>query len=229
MDYLSFGFEAKFAAGDGPGSFTGYGAVFGNLDGYGDVIVKGAFKDTLREAKRAGDWPSMLLQHGGFLGGAQDLTPIGLWTAMEDADTGLRLEGQLADTPRGQEVHALLKMTPRPAMTGLSIGYIAKKFTVGTKPDEPRRTLEKIELLEVSLVTRPANARARIGAVKAIEERIAAIDKLSEAEEVLRDAGFSRRQATMFASRLKALAQRDSAGSSEVAMLMRRNIAILQP
>ena len=31
------------------GTFSGYGAVFGNVDAYGDVIAKGAFKKTLRE------------------------------------------------------------------------------------------------------------------------------------------------------------------------------------
>ena len=45
--------ELKFAPSDsGEMTFTGYGAVFGNMDAYGDVIVKGAFRDTLREWKK---------------------------------------------------------------------------------------------------------------------------------------------------------------------------------
>jgi HK97 family phage prohead protease len=77
--------------------FEGYGAVFGNVDSYGDVIQKGAFKESIREAKATGQWPAMLLQHGGWQMSADDLTPVGLWTDMEEDDTGLYLKGKLAD------------------------------------------------------------------------------------------------------------------------------------
>lgn len=169
-------------------TFSGYGAVFGNVDSYGDVIVKGAFKDTLSEAKKSGNWPAMLMQHGGWGMAADDMTPVGIWTDMEEDDIGLKVSGKLADTARGREVYGLLKMTPRPAITGMSIGYIAKEFVVGTKPDEPRRTLKKIELMEVSLVTFPANGKARVQAVKSGLT-------IRDAERSLRDAGFSRTEA----------------------------------
>jgi HK97 family phage prohead protease len=68
-------------------TFSGYGAVFGNVDSYGDVILKGAFKETIREAKRSKQYPAMLLQHGGFLGG--DNTPVGIWLDLEEDDVGL--------------------------------------------------------------------------------------------------------------------------------------------
>lgn len=169
-------------------TFSGYGAVFGNVDAYGDVILKGAFRDTLREAKKSGNWPAMLMQHGGWGMAADDMTPVGIWTDMEEDDTGLKVSGKLADTARGREVYGLLKMTPRPAITGMSIGYIAKEFVVGTKPDEPRRTLKKIELMEVSLVTFPANGKARVQSVKSGLT-------IRDAERSLRDAGFSRSEA----------------------------------
>ena len=40
--------ELKFAADEGAQamSFTGYGAVFGNVDSYGDVIEAGAFSNS---------------------------------------------------------------------------------------------------------------------------------------------------------------------------------------
>lgn len=179
-------------------TFSGYGAVFGNLDAYGDVIVKGAFRDTLREAKKSGTWPAMLMQHGGWGMAADDMTPVGIWTDMEEDDVGLKVSGKLADTARGREVYGLLKMTPRPAISGMSIGYIAKEFVVGTKPDEPRRTLKKIELMEVSLVTFPANGKARVQAVKSGLT-------IRDAEKCLRDAGFSRSEAkAILASGFKA-------------------------
>ena len=70
--------ELKLAPSDtGEMSFSGYGAVFGNIDSYGDVIQPGAFADTLAASKQSNQWPAMLLQHGGFLGAADDMTPIG--------------------------------------------------------------------------------------------------------------------------------------------------------
>lgn len=189
LQRLSCGMELKLAPGPTDEmSFEGYGAVFGNVDSYGDVIAPGAFADTLAGAKQSNQWPAMLMQHGGFLGGAEDMTPVGIWTDLVEDGTGLRATGRLADTPRGREAYTLLKMQPRPALTGLSIGYTPKEWSPRTKPEEPRRTLKKVELWEVSLVTFPANPKARISNVKScLTER--------DAEEALREAGFSRTEA----------------------------------
>lgn len=169
-------------------SFSGYGAVFNNVDAYGDVILPGAFSETLSRAKSAGEWPAMLLQHGGgFLGGAEDMTPIGVWTSMREDEKGLWVEGKLAETQRGKDVYALLKMTPRPAITGLSIGYVAKEWSVRTQPHEPKRSLKKVELIEVSLVTNPANPKARVSGVKSDSELIREFEQLA-----MRGAGMSR-------------------------------------
>jgi HK97 family phage prohead protease len=173
--------EVKFAGTESDMSFAGYGAVFGNVDSYGDVISPGAFKDTLTASKRSGNWPAMLSQHGGFLGG--DATPIGVWTEMREDDTGLYVEGKLADTPRGVEAYKLLKMTPRPAINGLSIGFIAKEWSMRSKPEEPRRTLKTLDLMEVSLVTMPANPKARVQSVKGD------INTIRDFETFLRDVG----------------------------------------
>lgn len=185
---------------------SGYGAVFGNVDSYGDVIQKGAFNETLRRSKRAQQWPAMLMQHGM---GAGDATPVGIWTDMREDDTGLYVEGKLAPTPRGVEAYQLMKMTPRPAITGLSIGYQAKEWSVRTRPEEPRRTLKAVELIEVSLVTFPANPKARVQAVKGD------LLTIRDAERALREVGFSLSEAkAILASGFKALPQRD-VGSGE--------------
>lgn len=168
--------ELKFTGSDDKEMvFSGYGAVFGNIDSYGDVIQKGAFADTLRRAKSSGQWPAMLMQHGGLLGA--EMTPVGIWTDMHEDDTGLFVEGKLAPTPRGSEAYQLLKMTPRPAISGLSIGYLAKEWSVRTRPDEPRRTLKAVDLIEVSLVTNPANPKARVTGVKAVDADLASAIK----------------------------------------------------
>jgi uncharacterized protein len=213
MQRLACDFQVKFAGGDdGAMTFEGYGAVFGNVDHHGDVIRKGAFRETIREAKRGGPWPAMLAQHGGLFG--DNPTPIGVWTALDEDEVGLRVEGRLADTERGREAYALLRMQPRPAYDGLSIGYVAKQWTSGTKPEEPRRTLETVRLMEISLVTFPANERARVSAVKSgMTER--------DAERALRDAGFSRTEAkAIVAEGFKGLALRDAAADASMSGLL---------
>jgi hypothetical protein len=57
----------------------------------------------------------MLLQHGDHT--ADGKMPVGIWTDMDEDDTGLRLKGKLAvNTERGADAYALLKMKPRPAL-----------------------------------------------------------------------------------------------------------------
>jgi len=223
--------ELKFAPGGTDAeqmTFSGYGAVFGNVDAYGDVILPGAFAQSLTDARSGkAAWPVMLLQHGGLGLGAQDLTPIGIWTDIAEDEVGLRVTGRLAETPRGREVHSLMRMEPRPAIDGLSIGYVAREWESGGKPGEPRRRLKRIELIEISPVTFPANARARVDQVKSVPD-------IRLAERALREAGFSRTQAkAVLAEGFSALPLRDAedahnGGADAVAALLRRNIATIK-
>jgi len=217
-------------------TFSGYGAVFGNVDSYGDVIAPGAFKRTLKEARRkGGQWPAMLSQHGGYMGGGDNM-PVGVWTELSEDETGLYVEGKLAPTPRGKEAYELLRIKPRPALTGLSIGFRTKSAVMGTKPDEPDRTLTDLELMEISLVTFPANGQARVAAVKSLADL--APEDLRDLEAGLRDAGFSRTEAVKAVSCFKAWAPRDAAPSpadrpgdqdfAALADVIRRNIENLK-
>lgn len=216
--------EFKFDGGSTM-AFKGYGARFNNVDFYGDVIAPGAFAKTLRDAEKSGNWPAMLLQHGSMLGG-DDNMPVGVWTEMREDDKGLYVEGQLADTQRGRDTYALLKMQPRPAINGMSIGYRAVEWTMRTKPEEPRRTLKAVDLIEVSLVTSPANPKARVTGVKAAEQ----IKTIREFEDFLRDVGgFSHAASKAIAAGgFKASDPRDEDGAGEMAERIRRTIAILK-
>lgn len=201
IEHRSFGLGEVKVTDEGEMTFSGYGAVFGNVDSYGDVIAKGAFRDTLIKAKSSGQWPVMLSQHGFSEGGS---TPIGVWTEMREDDTGLWVEGKFAPTPRGKEAHELLKMKPRSAFNGLSIGFRAKEWAVRTQPDDPRRTLKAVDLLEVSLVTFPANTKARVLNVKSeFNPR--------EIEDGLRDAGLSRGDSVKAVAVFKSMLLRDEA------------------
>lgn len=199
----SFALQIK-AAGD-DGTVEGYGSVFGVRDNYDDVIEKGAFIQSLKDHKAAGTMPAMLWQHDAD-------KPIGVWTEMVEDEKGLRIKGQLAmETVKGKEAHALLKMG---ALNGLSIGFMSKEWAYDR--DTEVRTLTAIDLWEVSLVTFPANEKARVTNVKSADE----LQAPKDAEKVLRDAGFSKSDATAFVSRVMRMGEvrRDSVDSTVAAM-----------
>ena len=231
IEYTDCGLiELKF---DGGGDavtgmrFQGYGAVFGNVDKGGDMIEPGAFAaflSDMREGKQA--WPAMLSQHGGMGLTAQDLTPVGVWHDLAEDGKGLKTDGEFADTERGTELYKLGKMTPRPALTGLSIGYIAKESVPRSQPDEPRRRLKRIDLIEISPVTFPMNGKARISSVKSF-------DNERDIERWLtQDAGLSRREARVvinsgFKSLLAMQDAGDGAGElAELAASLQRRGAV---
>lgn len=221
--------ELKLAPmGDSAGtmSFEGYGAVFGNVDAYGDVIEPGAFASYLSDMRSGKQsWPAMLLQHGGWGASADDMTPIGVWTDLSEDGRGLKVAGQLADTPRGREIYTLMKMAPRPAIDGLSIGYIPKEFEMRSKPDDPRRRLKRVDLIEISPVTFPANTSARVASVKSNSGLT-----VRDAERALRDAGYSRSEAkAVLANGYRSIdGARDADDAlTTLAALIQRNTAIL--
>jgi len=222
MDHLiSEILEIKFAsAGSRDGTFSGYGAVFGNVDSHGDVIEKGAFAKSLREWETRGKLPKMLLQHGGLFGPVDDMLPIGKWTSMEENSKGLKVEGELfaLNTDRGALIYEGLKSGE---LDGLSIGYRARKYTMGTKPHEPIRRLHDIDLREVSIVTFGSNEKALVGQVKSAD--IDALTTLSDCEAFLREAGgpaWSRKTACEFVSRMKRIAQREAGDDRKAADLL---------
>lgn len=202
-------------------TFSGYGAVFGNVDCYDDVIEKGAFKKTINEFKVSGRWPAMLAQHGGWGLTSRDMTPVGVWTKMEEDDHGLYVEGKLADTERGRELYQLMKMTPRPAIDGMSIGFYVTDSEDEKAEGKVIRHIKGIDLVELSLVTFPANKEARVSDVKSEDLTI------RDAERALREAGFSRAEAKrILADGFSSLSLRDAdeKDDSELAELLRRNI-----
>src|SRR5574341_266595 len=157
--------------------FEGHGAVFGNVDLGGDVILPGAFKRTLAEHKANGSLPAMFWMH--------DQTRVpGKWLDIGEDDNGLPVKGQLAPTDLGKEVHTLLKME---AVSGLSIGY--RPIPGQVEYDDGVRILKEVELFEVSIVAIPMNPKAQIAHVKSrLSARGEYIPTDKEFAELKRDA-----------------------------------------
>lgn len=177
--------------------FEGHGAVFGNVDLGGDVILPGAFKRTLAQHKSNGSLPAMFWMH--------DQTRIpGKWLDVNEDDKGLPVKGELAPTDLGKEVHTLLKMD---AVSGLSIGYIPTEVDYAS---DGVRLLKEVELLEVSIVSIPMNPKAQIAHVKSrLSARGEYVPDDKELAELKRDAerflcsrGFSKRMAMVCAANL---------------------------
>ena len=186
MNKKDLSFEIKAVSDDG--IFSGYASVFDNVDSYGDIVRKGAFVESIGEWESKGKMPPILWNH-------DPSDPIGIYTKMQEDDKGLYVEGKLLidDVPRAKQTHALMKAG---VIDGLSIGYRVKEYLYNV--DEEVTDLIKLSLREVSIVTFPANPETRIEAVKS---RLDAgeLPTLPEFEKFLREAGFSKSQATAIA------------------------------
>ena len=183
------------------GVFTGYGSVFDVLDSYKEIVVRGAFADTMAAHKAKGTMPAMLWQH-------RSGEPMGVYLEMDEDAVGLRVRGQIAmKTQRGAEAYELLKMG---AISGLSIGFVPREEAYDKVTGIT--TLKKVDLWELSLVTFPANDAARVQGVKAVD----GIITLRDAEDYLREAGISKGQALAFLSKIKSIARSESAADDEM-------------
>jgi HK97 family phage prohead protease len=168
------------------GEFSGYGSVFGTTDSYGDVVVKGAFNESLVDWASKGRMPSLLWQH-------DTKEPIGVYTKMNEDDEGLYVEGRLLidDDPLAKRAHAHLKAG---SLSGMSIGYSLPEGGWHYDSEKDVFVLTKIDLWEVSLVTFPANDEARVAEVKSVLSH-GQTPSIRQVEHCLRDVGFSARQA----------------------------------
>jgi HK97 family phage prohead protease len=128
---------------DGTLRIAGYAALFGKRDAGRDTIAAGAFQRTL--AERCQPVP-LFWQH------RPDLRVGWIETIAEDA-RGLRVVASI-DNPDGGAAAAV----KRGAVTGLSFGYRARRFTRSAEG----RDLTDVDLFEVSLVTHPMQHAARV-------------------------------------------------------------------
>lgn len=158
MEYRTFSF--KFDNVDSvknEGKVEGYASVFGNIDLGLDIVVKGAFKKTLKENK--GVVP-ILADHSPY-------DQIGWNESASEDSYGLKVQGSIMlDVQKGQERYTLAKKAQEiGAPAGLSIGYM----TIKSQPykDNPNiRELVELKLYEYSFVTFPMNTLAMVTAAK---------------------------------------------------------------
>lgn len=140
------------------GVISGYASVFGNVDSYGDIVVKGAFSKFLSELERTGKKISVYYGHN-----MEDpRANIGVVTELEEQDHGLWFKAKLdlsGDT-YGRIVYEQLKDG---RLDSMSFGY----SIVDAAPTGEGYELRELKLFEVSVVPIPANDQALVTSVKA--------------------------------------------------------------
>lgn len=135
-------------------TITGYASTFGNEDLGGDIVVKGAFTESLQ--KRG--MPLLLFQH------KMEDAPLGpVIEAKEDA-RGLWFKAEL---PKDDSFNKgrVIPQLKRKGLKGVSIGFRVKAG--GAQRRNGVRYIEKADLFEISLVNMPMNPQAAVETVKA--------------------------------------------------------------
>lgn len=170
--------EIKMGA-EGALKFSGYASVFDGLDSYGDTIKAGAYKGTLENRDRP---VQLRWNHYGPV--------IGKFTEIYEDEIGLHVEGELTKGhSTAEDTAASLR---HGAISGLSIGYIVKD----SQQNGVVRELKEVELIEISIVESPADNNAHITTIKSAS-------KLKDVEQVLRQKGFSQKEATEIVATVK--------------------------
>jgi HK97 family phage prohead protease len=138
------------------GTVEGYASLFGEIDQARDMVMRGAFADTLAARGGLRRIP-MLFQH-------DPSEPVGIWLELREDHRGLFARGRLIpDVRRARELLSLLRAG---AIDGLSIGFRTAKARID--PRTRIRRIYAVDLWEISIVTFPMLTGARVRSVKRV-------------------------------------------------------------
>jgi uncharacterized protein len=150
------------------GQFEALVSVFGNVDAYGDVVMPGAFTDTLAAWEKSGNPIPVYYSHRmddpdyniGHVLQAKEI-PEGLWVrAQLDLDD---------DARKSRQVYRLLKGR---RLTQFSFAYQVDEGGMATKDDEDFYELRKLTIYEVGPTPIGANQETELLDVKAFTARV---------------------------------------------------------
>lgn len=147
------------------GIIEGYASTW-DTDRGDDVILQGAFAETLERHAQDGRPIRMLFQHNSdqIIGGF----PI---ANARETEKGLFVRGEINLTA-GQQGEFAFSLAKQGVLTDMSIGFnIPSREDVEFREDGDRviRVIKKVELWEISLVGEPMNPNAQIVSVKKLD------------------------------------------------------------
>lgn len=181
MERLYKSFELKEGEN---GIVEGYASTWTKTpDSYGDIVIKGAFTDTLKKRKATGHPFPLCFNH--------DFDQIiGAVFEAEEDDYGLKIKASFLNTPAAQEKRELVK---EGIVWQFSFAYSVLGWEEPTEEERKQgifNKLTKLELYEVSLVPVPANQTAIVTDIKKddnIEEKSGKRNSAKD-EALIRDA-----------------------------------------
>lgn len=160
------------------GVFTGYASVFGNRDSYGDVVVKGAFEESLKDFGTGGAnipcyWSHQMSNPMMWIGKTLE--------AYED-DHGLFVKVQLdLDNPNAAQVHKMIK---EKVVNQMSFAFDVLDYAFAESEEHGEYLeLRKMKIHEVSVVQVGANQATELLDVKDRLTRLKAGRALSTKNE----------------------------------------------
>jgi HK97 family phage prohead protease len=158
--------EFKAAPPSGTGRFEGYGAVKGNVDLYGDIILDGAFGNLTEFATRGGillghDWSSL---------------PVAIVESAKEDANGLYLSATWHSDAESQRARTVVEeRIASGKFVGLSIGYQTLDSSTEDRDGKSVRLLKQITVHEVSIVLTPANPKAGVVMAKTLADEFGCV------------------------------------------------------
>ena len=169
---------------DENGIVEGYASTWTKTpDSYGDIVIKGAFKETLKKRKATGHPFPLCFNH--------DFDQIiGAVFEAEEDDYGLKIRASFLNTPAAQEKRELVK---EGIVWQFSFAYSVLGSEAPTEEEKKQgiwQKLTKLDLYEVSLVPVPANQTAIVTEIKKDDNAEVKAGRRNSAkdEELIRDA-----------------------------------------
>lgn len=205
-EHKNFEFEVKQIEDDE--SFykiTAYASTFGNVDRGNDRMMSGAFADSIKQLEGGarsivGTEYNALLP---ILWQHNAAEPIGSWVKAVEDEKGLLLQGIMPKEDTFVQGRVIPQMRVG-AIMKTSIGYIIPKG--GAELDkEGIRNLNKVDLLETSLVTIPMNPQADITGLKKLDD----LKTPKEVSSFLKGHGLSNKQTNTLFAKIKAFARNE--------------------
>lgn len=193
MHTKSFAARVKADQTSDTGEFEAIVSVFGNVDSYGDMVIPGAFAESLDAWKSSGDpipviWShqwSDLDSHIGYVTSAEELAAGDARLPDElKANGGLWVAGRLdLDEPKAAKVHRLFKGR---RVTQFSFAYDILDAASVTRDGVSVYELRKLDLIEVGPTLIGVNRGTELLAAKAGKVLSSKnVDALTQARDLL--------------------------------------------
>lgn len=158
------------AAGDADGlkdgQFRAVVSVFGNKDSYGDIVMPGAFADSLAEWGARGDSIPIYWSH------RMDDPDFNIGWVLEakETDTGLEILGQIDLEAEGTKARQVWRLLKGRRVTQFSFAYDVDEAAWVESDDDYWYELRKLRVHEVGPTPIGANQETELLAVKAAAE-----------------------------------------------------------